>query len=196
MPKGKSLSYEQILSEFQKNEQVEDITILRAKFPNKKIDRVTVHKDLFFTEDKLAHFKFTARFRRDTPRTVESFTVEPQQLGWAKKCEVLICSIESGVINTRLRKVENGVFLTKVTVSIDEKNMWLFWMRGRIYVTDLNVKFGCTNQLSLTDIKRNSDWAKAFQKRILITPSQYRELKEKRLIAYVLGEGSEGSMLF
>ena len=193
-------TYESIIADFKPTIRKEDYQVVKAEMKRRDIDP-SKYKNIFCVKDSVQtdeadviHVK--ASLQPNAPATAHAdvieFDAKPEDFGFAKKTELLVCTLEEGIVNIRTRRVEQGFFLFKVTVKTEAKNLWLFWIRGHAYVMDMNTRDLVTNDVTgFEEIKEFSNFKKQFPKRIHITPYQYSQLQKLDLVksAYRTNEG-------
>jgi len=188
--------FEDILENFKPSRPIEtfDVILQRLKLSKEQFfakyrDCTTITHSLGKTIEVKVELSL-----KNNPKTKEllEFEVTPQELGFSKKTEVLICTKESDIITYPKRKLQTGYFLFKVTVQIndigDYKNKWITWQDGKLWITDLNFRDMFTVNFGIDKLKDEtlSDYAESYEKRVYITPEQYAFLLKQKLIEYTL----------
>jgi hypothetical protein len=190
--------FEDILANFKPQKPIETFDVILKRLKLSKEQFFAKYRDCMTqTHSKGKTLEIKAELSlKNNPKTKESleFEVEPQELGFSKKAEVLICTKESDVIspNPKVRKLESGYFLFKVTVELSNvaewKNRFLTWQDGKLWLSDLSFKDMFTVNFGIDKLRDETltDYQSAFEKRVYLTPQQFAFLQKQRLVEYTI----------
>jgi hypothetical protein len=189
-------AYKELIENFKPNVRREDLdVILEHVFKN------NYNAKSFFANWKSATYekfpirqadgsykillRYTLRTWHDE-RTEGEITLSPKDLGFFKESEILVSTLESGVLDLEERKVVDGRFLFKTTVKIPDvaewKSKYVFWLMGKIWLVDLSRSDMFTDELIPKQLMEEgfeefSDIKEAYKKRVRLPNEIYRELK-------------------
>ena len=189
-------TYKEMIENFHPSTRPEDLSIIlkhvlkdckdaKAFFANWK--SVTCEKYPLKQSD--GSYKILLRYTLRTwhdERTEGELTLTPEDLGFSKTSELLVSTLEEGILDEESRRVVNGRFIFKVTVKLPTEGEWrnkyIFWMDGKLWISDLANRDLFTDelipkQLMESGFEEFSDIAEAYKKRVRLPNEVYRELK-------------------